>query len=182
VEERRGEGAAEAGPRPDQAQQTQNSSPASGEAQHFFKNSREEAEGQGIIEAIPFERFVNNPIARRLIGRAIDNPVVKRLAGRFAKLLPSRAPRAIPKPSAEVIRGIKALPDGAKLTANQAAELGKNLDAILQKTLPAKVRSGRVQDVVDLLKTDSRFRFLDQVPGGHQRIVDAFEKLGQEFK
>jgi hypothetical protein len=92
------------------------------------------------------------------------------------------AARGIPKPNPEVIRGIKALPDGAKLTAKQATELGKNLDAILQKTLPAKVQSGRVQDVVNLLKTDSCFRFLDQVPGGRPRVVDAFKNFGLEFK
>lgn len=85
-------------------------------------------------------------------------------------------------PNAAVIRGIKALSDGAKLTAEQVSELGKNIDVILQKTLPAKVHVGRAQDVVNLFKTDSRFRFLDQVPGGRQRIVDAFKKFGLEFK
>jgi hypothetical protein len=88
------------------------------------------------------------------------------------------APRAAPKPNPNVIREIQRLPDDAVLTPEQAAELGKNLDRVLGKTLPAKARSGRVQDVVDLLRNDPRFRFLDQIPGGRAKIEEALRKYG----
>jgi RHS repeat-associated protein len=83
-------------------------------------------------------------------------------------------------PEPNVIKSIKALPEGARLTSAQVSELSKNVDVILKKTLPAKASSSRggVQDVVNLFKTDSRFRFLDQVPGARARINDALGKYG----
>jgi hypothetical protein len=94
------------------------------------------------------------------------------------------APRTGPNP--EVIKGIKELPAGAKLTPEQIAELNKNIDVILNKTLPAKAASqaaktGGVQDVVDLFKNDPRFRFLDQVPGSRERINDALRPHGAKL-
>lgn len=83
-------------------------------------------------------------------------------------------------PDPNVIRVIKALPDNAKLSSLQIGELNKNIDVILTRTLPAKAASGRrsVQDVVDLFKNDSRFRFLDQIPGARAHINDALGKFG----
>ena len=104
----------------------------------------------------------------------------EQLGGNFK--VPDAAEKTLPKPNPDVIRDIKKLPDDATLTPEQATELGRNLDAILQKTLPGKVKSGRVEDVLKLLKTDARFRFLDQVPGARERILDAFKKAGVEFK
>ena len=71
---------------------------------------------------------------------------------------------------------------GARLTVNQIAELSKNVDAILSKSLPAKAAAGRVQDAVNLFKTDLRFRFLDQVPGAIARINDALAKFGASLE
>lgn len=86
------------------------------------------------------------------------------------------------KPNADIIKQIKALPDGAKLTAKQIAELRKNVDAILQITLPEKAASGNLQWVIDLFKRDPRFRFLDQVPGAIDRIEEALRKYGGTLK
>jgi hypothetical protein len=85
-------------------------------------------------------------------------------------------------PSPSVINEIKALADGARLTSRQVSELGKNIDAVLTKTLPAKFQRGRVDDVVNLFKTDLRFRFIDQVPGARQRIVEALGKFGASLE
>ena len=83
---------------------------------------------------------------------------------------------------AEIIRGIKALPDGAQLAEHQVAELGKNIENVLTKSLPTKIERGRVDDVVNLFKNDPRFRFIDQVPGARQRIDDALQKLGKSLE
>jgi hypothetical protein len=77
-----------------------------------------------------------------------------------------------------VIREIKTLPDGARLTANQVSQLRNNIETILSKSLPAKAARGRVQDVVNLLRTDPRFRFIDQVPGARDRIAEALKAFG----
>ncbi len=84
------------------------------------------------------------------------------------------------RPDPEVIRGIKALPDDAKLTPFPIAELDRNIDLILNKTLPAKAASARgsVQDTVNLFQSDSRFQFLDQIPGAIARIEAALQKHG----
>ncbi len=87
-------------------------------------------------------------------------------------------------PDPQVIKGIKALPAGAKLTPTQIAELNKNIDVILSKTLPAKAASarGNVQDVANLFKNDPRFRFLDQVPDALERIEAALQQYGGSLK
>jgi RHS repeat-associated protein len=92
-------------------------------------------------------------------------------------------PPALPigAPNVQVINAIKALPDGARLTPQQITELGKNVDAVLRKSLPAKIRSGRPQDTLNLFRSDSRFRFIDQVPGARQHIVNAFKAIGIKF-
>ena len=78
----------------------------------------------------------------------------------------------------KVIEDLKKLPKGTKLTKKQIGELEKNLDAVLEKSLPGKVKSKRVQDIVDLLKNDLRFKHLDQVQGAKQKINDALAKYG----
>lgn len=64
------------------------------------------------------------------------------------------------------------------MTPEQAAELEKNLDRILEKTLPEKAKRGRSDDVKKLFETDKRFRFLDQIRGARDKIRDAFRKSG----
>src|SRR5205823_645269 len=82
----------------------------------------------------------------------------------------------------EVINGIKALPAGAKLTPIQIVELNKNIDALLNNSLPNLVKSGKVENLVNVFKNDPRFRFLDQVPGAQERINQALQKVGSSLK
>ncbi|OYV78869.1 MAG: hypothetical protein B7Z73_19400 [Planctomycetia bacterium 21-64-5] len=60
----------------------------------------------------------------------------------------------------------------------------KNIDLILEKTLPAKAASARggVQDVVSLFRNDPRFRFVDQVPGAVEKIERALKQYGSSLK
>ena len=90
----------------------------------------------------------------------------------------ARVRRSLPDP--KVIREVKALSDDAILTSRQVKELEKNLDAVLQKSLPQAVQKGMGQSVVRLLQTDSRFRasFLKQVPGAKRKIEEALERFG----
>jgi hypothetical protein len=81
-----------------------------------------------------------------------------------------------------VINGIKSLPDGATLTPQQISELGNNVDAILDKSLPVKAANNRIQDVIDLFNNDPRFRFLDQVPGAIDKINKALGQYGRCLK
>jgi RHS repeat-associated protein len=81
-------------------------------------------------------------------------------------------------PNPKYIRQLKDLADGAKLTSRQIKELGKNIDAVLERSLPGKVASGRVGDIVKVFNEDPRFRFIDQVPGAAQKITDALKKHG----
>ncbi len=73
----------------------------------------------------------------------------------------------------QTINGIKALPNGATLTAEQIAALGKNVDLLLNKSLPASVASGNQTTFINTILNDSRFRFLDQVPGAFDKLDNA---------
>jgi hypothetical protein len=93
-----------------------------------------------------------------------------------------KAAAALPKIEQSVIKEIKRLPDDAIMTVNQAAHLSRNLDALLTESLPELVKRGSAENLIRVLKTDARFRFLDQIPGGRQRIIDAFRKYGLVYE
>jgi hypothetical protein len=78
-----------------------------------------------------------------------------------------------------VIKEIEDLPDNARLTPEQIAELEKNLDRLLRKSLPA---AKDPQTVAEAIKTLPRFRFLDQIPGGREKVIEALKKYGVPFE
>ncbi len=81
-------------------------------------------------------------------------------------------------PNPQIIKTIMNLADDATLTPEQIEALGKNVDVILEKSLPVKADAGAIQDIVDLFQEDSRFRFLDQVPGAWDSILEALDEYG----
>ena len=81
----------------------------------------------------------------------------------------------------KIIREIVSLPNNAILTAEQVVELERNLDRVLLKSLPSKVATGRADEVINLINTDKRFRFLDQIPGATKKIREAFLKHGLTY-
>ncbi len=74
------------------------------------------------------------------------------------------------------------MPNDVQLTPTQVSELSKNIDAVLNKSLPAKAASGNVQNVVDLFNNDPRFRFINQVPGATEKINQVARPIRSELK
>jgi RHS repeat-associated protein len=148
--------------------------PLGGPAPACLFVTRQESEAYSKTAAVGGVAVVANIVP---IGKAIGWGV-KGIRKGIQALRAYSTAKKIEKINPNVIREIVKLADNAKLTKQQVKELGKNLEAVLEKSLRGKASSGRVQDIVDLLKTDPRFRFLDQVPAAHQKIADALAKYG----
>jgi RHS repeat-associated protein len=81
----------------------------------------------------------------------------------------------------KVIDGIKGLKKGARLTKEQIDALSKNLDLVLKKSLPEKVKRGRGEDIINFLRNDPRWKNLDQIPGAAAKIQEALKAHGLKW-
>jgi hypothetical protein len=129
----------------------------------------------------PSEIELPNGARVRLLTGTVPLP-----AGRV--LATAKAARFLTRLDKDIIRVIKTLPSGARLTPSQLRALDKNLDAVLFDVLPDAVRSRNqraIDNALDLLKgfRDSggaRFRpeFVNQIRGAQQKISEQLRALG----
>ncbi|MEM7353821.1 MAG: RHS repeat-associated core domain-containing protein, partial [Acidobacteriota bacterium] len=126
--------------------------------------------GFEITDGLTVDSFISDFISKEILSAPEIFPIA---VGPL--LLPLMSSDGSPDPG--TIRVIRGLPDGATLTQQQAEELSKNIDVVLEKSLPNLAKKGLGESVVRLLSTDSRFRFIDQVDGAREKIVAALEEF-----